>query len=128
MKTLNLFAVLTAIALSGCTNTPPSCADTDATDLVKQIVIGQLEKAATGSETTKSADGQEDFSVNLKGIRIVSKASDTGDYQCSATIDIKSPRYLPRNFNNEATQDITYKTEIEQETKKAYITVFGLNF
>jgi hypothetical protein len=122
---MKLTAALTLIAilpLSACSHSPPSCSDSDATDVVIQIANEQLDRYRPGL-ARMNEDKPVSLDPTLKDIRTVSKNADTGGYKCAATVDIKSnsPSFAK-------SVDITYTTEIAEDTHKPYITVYGFAY
>lgn len=145
MKTL--FLICCGLLLSACSNKPPSCADSDATDIIDQMIVEKLEPSKGGFNQTKKmyptrlANPDHDFSstVKLKDIRTISKNPDTGGFKCEAKIvgDYTSTRrtndYSENGlafefYQKEVSKDITYTTEILEDTGEVYVMVYGLGW
>src|SRR5581483_6734695 len=115
-----VLAVLSAVGLAACSHAPPSCSNSDATDLVKQIITEQLDKKKAFFVGLNASNKAITYEVALKDIRTDSKDDSTGDYKCEATVEVTSNSFM---FNKST--DISYTTEVTEDTKKPYITVYG---
>lgn len=111
--------IMVLTILSGCSQSAPSCSDSEATDLVTQIVTGEVEKQRQYFINLNSSNSGITFSVDVNNIRINEKNKDTGSFKCSATVDVKSNSQFVRSR-----QDIEYTTEITADNKP-YVTVYG---
>lgn len=115
-------AAILVVSLGACSNSPPSCGDSDATDLVKEIVTDEFEKLRKAL-MAKGGDRENlVFEVEVKEIRTVGKDQVTGSYECAAKLDVASNTLFLRR-----SQEITYTTEITEDSGELYVTVYGLN-
>lgn len=118
--TAMILIALSVVSLAACSHAPPSCSNSDATDIVKQIVTEQLDKKKAFFVGLNTSNKAITYDVALKDIRTDSKDESTGDYKCEATVDVTSNSFM---FNKST--DITYTTEVTEDTKKPYVTVYG---
>jgi PBP1b-binding outer membrane lipoprotein LpoB len=117
-----LLIIFSAVGLSGCSDSPPSCSDSDATDLVTEIITGQLDKKRQGFIRLNSANKKITYEVEVKDIRTASQDNNTGKFKCEATVNVISNNAF---FNNGS--EITYTTEITEDGGEPYVTVYGFS-
>lgn len=122
MKTKFSLVFLFIVGLSGCSDSPPSCSDSEATDLVTEIITEQLDKKRQGFIRLNNANEKITYEVEVKDIRTTSQDDNTGKFKCEATVNVISNNAF---FNNSS--DITYTTEITEDGGKPYVTVYGFS-
>lgn len=115
-------AAILMASLGACSNSPPSCGDSDAADLVKEIVTDEFEKLRKALMARGGDRENLVFEVEVKEIRTVGKDQVTGSYECAAKLDVASNTLFLRR-----SQEITYTTEITEDSGELYVTVYGLN-
>ncbi|TCI04610.1 hypothetical protein EZV61_01120 [Corallincola luteus] len=101
-----------ALMMVGCSQHAPDCDDSDAMDLVLEIVQEELVKEI-GSEMAASVD------LELDAIRTTDINEKTGARECASELLIEGP-------SGETSVDITYTSELTDESGEFYITVYGL--
>lgn len=107
--------------LSGCSNSPPKCADSEATEVVLQIVNGELESLRKAFISLNSSNREITYEARLENIRTLDKNPGTGSYRCAGTVHIESNSFMLKK-----SVDITYQTERTEDSKEVYVTVYGL--
>lgn len=107
--------------LSGCSNSPPKCADSDATEVVLQIVNEELESLRKAFINLNSSNREITYEARLENIRTLEKNAGTGSYRCAGTVRIESNSFMLKK-----SVDITYQTERTEDSKEVYVTVYGL--
>lgn len=122
MKFRIVGAAILVVSLGACSNSPPSCGDSDVTELVKEIVTDEFDKLR---KVLMARGGDREnlvIEVEVKNIRTIGKDQVTGSYECAAKVDVASNTMLLRR-----SQEITYTTEITEDSGELYVTVYGLN-
>lgn len=114
MKKLIIPAILSTIAISGCSQSVPKCGDTETTDLVKQIADREMGNQL-GSEAAKM------FSYTVGAIRTTSTNEQTGAHECAAQLGITAS-----NTGQTNEIPITYTVEMTDNGDEFYVNVFGL--
>ena len=107
--------VLSTATLVGCSSSAPSCADSKAVNMVKQIVD---ERTASIKENF-SVDAE--YEIVVDNIREVEFNKQTGKYTCNADLEVKS-----NNLYLMLKKSISYTTELTQPKKELYVTIYGL--
>jgi hypothetical protein len=114
MKKLIIPAILSTIAISGCSQSVPKCGDTETTDLVKQIADREMGNQL-GSEAAKM------FSYTVGAIRTTSTNEQTGAHECAAQLGITAS-----NTGQTNEIPITYTVEMTDNGEEFYVNVYGL--
>lgn len=114
VKILIIPFFLSALAITGCTQSVPKCSADETTSLVKQITKDEMLKQY-GTEAT------EQFSYTLSSIRTTNTNEQTGAHECAAEIDIASS-----NTGSTINGAITYTVEMTDDGENFYVNVFGL--
>ena len=120
MRNIVGLALCFVITLAGCAKKPPSCGDSIAKDTVIQIASGQLEELKQALVAMNNESKEITYEVSIKNIRTTGKDSATGNYECAATIDVDSNSPIFKQAH-----DVTYTTEITEDSHKAYVTLSG---
>ena len=114
MKKIIIPVMLSAVALTGCSQSVPTCSDTETTDLVEKIADREMGNYL-GSEAAKM------FSYTVSAIRTTSTNEQTGAHECAANLGITASN---TGQTNEA--PITYTVEMTDNGEEFYVNVFGL--
>ena len=105
--------------LSGCSNSPPKCADSEATEVVLQIVTHSIEE----NWSTFFKNNGIQYQAALSDERTIEKNKDTGSYNCAATVAVNTNhKWFTKSVN------ITYTTERTEDSGKPYVTVYGFKY
>ncbi len=121
LKSPALLALGALGLLSACSNTPPKCSDSEATEVVLQIVNEELESIRKAFIAMNRDNQVITYEARLENIRTLDKNPDTGSYRCAGTVHIDSNSFMLKK-----SVDITYQTERTEDSKEVYVTVYGL--
>ena len=112
----NKFSVFTLAlflgAISGCSNNAPECSDSETKQLVLEIAKDEIKKQA--GERVANA-----VSLSLAGVRTTDFNEKTGSQQCAAELKMSGK-------NGTKSIDVTYTSELVDDTDEFYVTVYGL--
>jgi hypothetical protein len=114
MKKLIIPAILSILAITGCSQSVPKCSDKETIDLVTQIA-GREMSNQLGAEAAKL------FSYTVSAIRTTSTNEQTGAHECAAQLGISAS-----NTGQTNEFPITYTFEKTDKGDEFYVNVFGL--
>jgi len=113
---MKLGLIITAMflggSLTGCSQSVPTCSDSEATDLVLQISNAEIVKVH-GQEAAKTLE------LEVQAIRTTDTNSKTGAFSCAANLSMKGPK-------GSDNVPITYTVEMTDNGEEIYVNVYGL--
>lgn len=98
--------------LSACSSSAPRCSDEETKELVKQIVVEELQKGLPSDAVAK-------IEISVDAIRTTDTDEKTGAHSCAAQLNLKGPGGAQKH-------DITYTSEKTDDGDEFYVTVYGL--
>jgi len=109
---LIITAILLGSALTGCSQSVPSCSDSETTELVVEISNGELTRTI-GQEVANEIE------LGVEAIRTTDTNEKTGAFSCAANLSMSGPR-------GKNSLPITYTVEKTDNGEEFYVNVFGL--
>ncbi len=114
MKKIIVPLILSALAVSGCSQSVPKCGDDEVIVLVKQIADEEMH-SQLGAELAKL------FAYDVDAIRTTATNDKTGAHECAAELSITAS-----NTGQTNKVAITYTVEMTDNGKEFYVNVSGL--
>ena len=104
--------IFVSSALTACSQSVPTCSDSDTTELVIEISNGELAKSI-------GQEGANKIKLSVEAIRTTDTNEKTGAHSCAANLAFSGPK------GNDSIP-ITYTVEMTDNGKEFYVNVFGL--
>lgn len=134
---INIFAsVMLALSFGGCATKTPDCADSQTTDLIKQIVDNTIEGMGTVFQIGNLLPKEwiKDLDIKVENIRTVSYDQNIDKYTCSAQIKITDTKatkptgeaaalgLIHEGLSSEGVT-VRYTSEIMADKKQHYVEI-----